>query len=389
MANPSQLYGRPWSEREYIIVLYSYFKNRDKPRHHLCDYVVDLAKLLGRTPGAIVMRMENYASVDPDDNAKGLINISALGQQVFKFWHDKPDSLRDCAELLIRDSQHAGLPDLFDPDPVKVPRAFGKYELLDLLGSGGFGSVYSCINSEDQKAYAMKIISADKVSDSEMLSRFRREIRALKSLEHPNVVKIHEDNLDEERNFPAFVMDLGKCTLGQYLEEKLVHVTDRHVRPRLPEAEAIEIMEAAIDAVRSLHTNSPKVLHRDIKPDNLLRMGNNRWALADFSLAKFAAGAVVTTTFATLSHKGWGTDGYSAPEQWQDFKRTDERADIYSLGVLVWELFSPSWPPLDRDSLQLPPLLQKLVLKATERDRSRRHISIEDFGKEFKQAVAT
>ena len=61
------------------------------------------------------MRMENYASIDPDDEAKGLINISALGEQVFKFWHDKPDSLRDCAELLIRDSQHLGMPDLVRP----------------------------------------------------------------------------------------------------------------------------------------------------------------------------------------------------------------------------------------------------------------------------------
>ena len=128
-----------------------------------------------------------------------------------------------------------------------------------------------------------------------------------------------------------------------------------------------------------------------IKPDNLLQMANNRWALADFSLAKFAAGAVVTTTFATLSHKGWGTDGYSAPEQWQDFKRTDERADIYSLGVLLWELFGPSWPPQppDRDSLQLSPALQKLVLKATERDRSKRHSSVEHFEQEFREAFRT
>lgn len=391
MANPSQLYGRPWSEREYIIVLYSYIHNRGEPRHHLCDYICDLANLLGRTPGAIVMRMENYASIDPQESAnrKGLVNLSALGRQVFENWHNKPESLKDCAEMLIRDSQQSGMPDLFDPDPVKVPRAFGKYELLDLLGAGGFGSVYSCINSDDQKPYAMKIIHAEKVTDPEMLGRFRREIRALKSLVHPNVVRVHEDNLDEERNFPAFIMDLGECTLGAYLEKTLAGSTSRLLRPLLPQDEAVEIMKAAIDAIAALHGNTPKVIHRDVKPDNILRMPNRTWALADFSLAKFTAAAIVTTTFVTLSHKGWGTDGYSAPEQWQDFKRTDERADIYSLGVLTWELFSPSWPPLDRHCLQLSERLEALVLKATNRDREERHASVNEFHADFLQALSS
>jgi hypothetical protein len=69
MSKPSDLYVRPWSEREYIIVLHSYMANRNGPRHHLCDYVKEIAGVIGRTPGAVVMRMENYASLDPAETA--------------------------------------------------------------------------------------------------------------------------------------------------------------------------------------------------------------------------------------------------------------------------------------------------------------------------------
>lgn len=390
MSKPIDLYGRPWDEQEYIIVLYSYLQNRGKPRHSSCDYIRELAQLLGRTPGAVVMRMENYSSIDPQENGnrKGLVNLSALGQRVFDDWINKPDNLKDCAEMLLRDSRRTAMPDLFEPDPVKVPQAFGKYELLDLLGNGGFGSVYSCINSENQKPYAMKIIHADKVNDPEMLGRFRREIRALKAFNHPNVIQIHEENLDDERHFPAFIMDLADCTLGNYIEHTLADAPRDNLRPLLPKVEATNVLLSVLDAVGALHENSPRVLHRDIKPDNILKMPDGRWALADFSLAKFISTALITATFVTQSHRSWGSDSYTAPEQWQDFKNTDERADIYSLGVLTWELFSPSWPPFSHGHLLLPSELEAVVKKATERKREMRYPSIEIFRKELKAALS-
>lgn len=338
------------------------------------------------------MRMENYASIDPFETEvrKGLVNISALGRAVFEKWAEKRESLQDCAELLIRDSARSSLPDLFEPDLVKVPKAFGKYELLDALGEGGFGSVFSCINSTNSEAYAMKIIHAERVTDPEMLSRFRREIRALRSVQHDNVIRIHDDNLSSEKNFPAFIMDLAKCTLGDYLEKVLADAPRDTLRPLLPKTEAVQILTATIAAVVALHRNEPRILHRDIKPANILRMADGIWKLADFSLAKFASAALVTTTFSTLSRQqGWGTDSYTAPEQWRDFKNTDERADIYSLGVLVWELLSPSWPPFDRSCLHLPAEVECLVLKATERERDKRHASIEEFRDAFFAAVQT
>src|SRR4051812_29443985 len=101
MAKPSDLYGRPWSEPEYVIVLHYYIANLGSPRHHLSDYVKDAAAIIGRTPAAVVMRMENYASLDPREKGSriGLVNISQLGRKVFDEWYSKKEGLRACAEL--------------------------------------------------------------------------------------------------------------------------------------------------------------------------------------------------------------------------------------------------------------------------------------------------
>lgn len=389
MPKPSDIYGKPWSEREYIIVLHNYMLHRDEPRHHLRDYVKDIANMLGRSVGAVVMRMENYASLDPEEtqHRKGLVNISALGRKVFSDWFPKEEALRACAEVLIRDTRAADQPSLFDPEPVRLPWAFGKYDLLDPIGDGAFGSVYSCVNSDDQKVYAMKIIKTDKIADFEVLGRFRREIKALKALSHPNVIAIHEDNLDEQHDFPAFIMDLAESSLSEFLEKRLGGVPAGTNRPTLPQAETVAILKSVINAVQTLHENKPPLIHRDLNPNNILRMSDGRWVLADFSLAKFLPTAVVTTTFATASHQGWGTDTYTAPEQWQDFKRTDQRADVYSLGVLIWEMLSPSWPPFDRSCLMLPKAIEAVVLKATERSRDLRHPSVQQLWDDFHKAL--
>jgi len=390
MSKPIELYGKPWSERDYLIVLHYYLSNRGNPRHHLSPYIKAAAAIIGRTPAAVVMRMENYASLDPHESVQrvGLINISRLGEKVFNEWHDKEESLRECALVFIRDIAANNTPTLFDPDPVRLPIAFGKYELLDPIGAGGFGSVYSCLDSQTGAVYALKIIKTGFVDDNETVSRFRREIKALKAISHPHIIKIHEDNLDKTPDYPAFVMDLAQSSLIDYLEDKLAGTRDGDNRPLLPESEAAHILFSVIDGVKALHKHEPPVIHRDIKPDNILHLVDGSWALADFGLTKFLPRATVTSTFATASKQGWGTHGYGAPEQFQDFKLTDERADIYSLGVLTWELLSPSWPPFDRAYTLLPKALEDLVVKATSRDRTDRHQTLEEFERELRAALA-
>jgi hypothetical protein len=117
MSKPGEIYGRYWSEAEFIIVLHLYLKNKGRPRHHLCEWVIDAARLLGRTPGAVVMRMENYASLDPEENGsrKGLVNITEFGARIFREWAQKPAALSDCAEVLIREMEASHRPSLFEP----------------------------------------------------------------------------------------------------------------------------------------------------------------------------------------------------------------------------------------------------------------------------------
>jgi hypothetical protein len=386
MSKPGEIYGRPWSEREYIIVLYYYLLHRNES-NYAQNYAQEIAELLGRTPGAVEMRLENYASLDPDVYRAGLKNVGPIGTRVFTDWFNRPDNLRACAEVLIREARTASQPTLFDPEPVRIPKAFGKYELLDSLGDGAFGAVYSCINVENQKRYALKIIKTDSLGDSEIVARFRREIKTLKAMRHPNIIRIHEDNLDDTPHFPAFVMDLANCSLTSHLETKLAGLSTGNQRPLLPCDEAAKILGAVLDGVEALHCHEPPVIHRDIKPDNILQLPTGEWVLADFSLAKFLPRAVVTTTFATASRQAWGTHGYSAPEQFQDFRLANQQADVYSLGVLLWELFSPSWPPFDRTCTLLSPSLEQVVLLATDRNREKRYLNIAEFRKGLNDAL--
>lgn len=383
MSREVELYGRPWSEREYIVALDTYINTRGQPRHENSAAIRDLANVLGRTPASIYMRMENFASVDPAESPrrKGLAKVGQKCRKIFDEWVARPDHLASCADVLRRDaeaSRSLGLA-LFEPDPVSIPKAFDKYELLDLVGRGSFGVVYSCIHAETREVGALKILNM-KVGDDETSHRFIREIRALRSVRSPCVIRMLHDNLDSEKEFPAFVMDLAECSLTEYANS---HATNS--KPLLSNDESVVIMRAMIEAVRALHGQRPTVIHRDLNPNNILRLPDGRWVLADFGLAKFIGTAAFTTSFATRTQAGVGTGYYGAPEQYRDFKRTDERTDVYALGVLLWELFTTGWPPPERQGLSVP--FAEVFARATAREPDGRYASVEEFATAFEFAV--
>jgi hypothetical protein len=389
MPTAGELYGRPWSEREHIIALHYYFLHENEPRHSACDHIQSLARLLGRTPGAVLMRLENYSSIDPSLEGKrvGLAHINALGRRVFDEWHLKRDALKLCAEAFIRDQKAEVMPSLFDPTPVRIPRAFDRYELVDHIGTGGSGTVFSCIEVNTQQLFAIKIIQADKLYDDETLHRFRREIRALKSREHQNIIRLHEDNLDSERHFPAYVMDFGSHWLTSYADQTARQQMTRN-RPVLSPTLAKQILDSVFDAVHSLHTSNPRLIHRDINPNNVLRLRNGVWVLADFGLAKFITSAPFSTSFKTTTQRGWGTEFYTAPEQYHSFLNVDERTDVYSLGMLIWELFTTTGPPPDREHHGLSDSLAQVYKQATHRDLAARFQSVADLRSAFETAFA-
>lgn len=388
MTTPEHLYGRPWSEPEYLMVLDYYFKHHDEPRHEGTPFVRELCRTLGRTVSSILMRMENYASIDPSvkETRVGLIHINEVGRRLFEKWNDQRDALGLTAGVLIRQAEQRDVPTLFNPSPIRIPKAFDRYELGDQLGGGASAAVFSCIDTETGNEFAIKIIHSHIVQDAEMFHRFLREIRALKSISHRNVIALHQDNLESERNFPAFVMDLATHSLTGYLEEMRRRQNTRK-RPILHFTESEAIIHSAMDAVEALHENRPKLIHRDINPNNLLRLPDGRWVLADFGLAKFLSTAPVSTSFQTTTHRGWGTMWYTAPEQYDDFMNSTEQTDVYSLGMLIWELFSTAAPPPSDRDLGLPEKLAGLHLRATDRDPKQRHSGINELRREFVKAL--
>jgi serine/threonine-protein kinase len=330
--------------------------------------------------------MENYASIDPtvQETRVGLMHMTEFGRRIFEKWKDQREALALTAGVLIRQAEQKDVPDLFNPSPIKIPKAFGRYELVDQLGEGTSGLVFSCIDTESGKAFAIKIIHSHIVQDAEIFHRFLREIHALKAVTHRNVIALHQDNLDTERNFPAFIMDLATHSLTGYLEE-VRHGQSERKRPILHFTESESIIKAAMESVEALHQNRPKLIHRDINPNNLLRLPDGHWVLADFGLAKFLSTAPVSTSFRTKTHRGWGTMWYTAPEQYDDFMNATERSDIYSLGILIWELFTTTGPPPTDQGLS--ERLARLYRKATARDPNQRHRSVDELRSDFVMAM--
>lgn len=374
-----ELYGKPWTKREYLIVLNAYFLNVGEPRHVGVAYVQKVAQIIGRTPASVVMRLENFASLDTSvsDFRSGLTHINSLGKRLFAEYVSKKDALKELASFLVQENREKAEPTLFEPNPIQLPRAFQKYELMDGLGEGGSGAVFSCVEANSGQRFAIKIIRTDRIYDTESLSRFRREIRVLKSIRHHNVIQLHDDNLDSQRDFPAYVMDFAQCSLASLLHERGSSGT------RLSPDEAYEAVTSVMNGIEALHNNSPAIIHRDINPHNVLKLTNGSWVLADFGLAKFTSTMPVSTGFQTCTQRGPGTAWYAAPEQYRNFLETDVRTDIYGVGMLLWEVFSTSSPPPSKEDHGLPDSLLAIFLKATQRNPDLRYTNIADMKAAF------
>lgn len=394
MAEASELYGREWREFDFAITFDAYLNRRTDRWDVRTPQVAELATFLGRTPASVLMRMQNFASIDPMvSGRRGLNRCGVRCKQFFQRWVDDQTGLRKCVELLRRDHD-AAIPGLFSPTDISLPAAFnGKYELYDLIGEGGFAWVMQCIERSTGHPFAMKILKSDLVRDEDAFARFRREIRILRDIKHAGIIDIFDDNLDDEKDRPAFVMELGTNSLQQYIADRRdpdIEPSPSAVPPFVDRSIAVEIMRDILDAAQAMHSHCDRLIHRDISPQNILLRSNDRWILSDFGLAKFLKNParLLTTSFTTASNQhGWGKDWYTAPEQWKSFRDVDERADIYAIGVLIWDLFSDEYRPIRRDKPGLPEPLDGVFLHAYEHERVDRYGSIAELRSEFEKAI--
>jgi predicted Ser/Thr protein kinase len=255
-----------------------------------------------------------------------------------------------------------GLAGFTPPAAAELAELFPQFESLELLGRGGMGAVYKARQTSLDRFVALKILPAEANEDPAFGERFQREARALAQLNHPNIVGVH---------------DFGQAGAYAYLVMEFVDGANLRQLQRgghLSPQEALAIVPQICEALQFAHDRG--IVHRDIKPENILIDTQGRVKIADFGLAKMMrleAGAPDLT----LTRHAIGTPQYMAPEQIEKPETVDHRADIYSLGVVFYEMLTGELPigrfssPSQR--VEVDVRLDEVVLKALEKDPSLRY----------------
>jgi tRNA A-37 threonylcarbamoyl transferase component Bud32 len=248
------------------------------------------------------------------------------------------------------------------PSLEEVARHFPQLEILALLGRGGMGIVYKARQKHLDRVVALKVLAPEISRDRSFAERFAREARALARLNHPNIVSIFDSG--ETDGLFYFVMEFVDGTnLRQSLQAK-------QISPR----EALAIVPVICDALQYAHDMG--IVHRDIKPENVLLDKKGRVKIADFGLAKLVS---PTTPDVALTQTGlmMGTPKYMAPEQMDRPAEVDHRADIYSLGVVFYEMLTGELPlgrfALPSQRVQVDVRLDEVVLRTLEQKPERRY----------------
>jgi len=209
-----------------------------------------------------------------------------------------------------------------------VQRSFPDLELHELIGTGGMGRVYKARQPSVERWIALKILSPDRAQDPEWIERFTREARALARLNHPHIVQVHGFGAEPQ---PHLIMEfVDGVNLRQAMQAG-----------GLSAREALVIVPKLCDALHYAHEHG--VLHRDIKPENILIDTEGRVKIVDFGLAELRDENAVPFTL-TQSGAKLGTLAYMAPEQIEKPAEVDHRADIYSLGVVFYEMLTGELP---------------------------------------------
>ena len=209
-----------------------------------------------------------------------------------------------------------------------------RYKIEDLLGQGGMSAVYRATDSNLRRVVAVKMIHPHLSSDPDFVRRFEEEATAVAQLRHPNIIQVYDYNHDGETYYMVLEFVPGE-TLQNHL--KRLNNSDR----RMPLPDVIDTAVSICDAID--YANERGLIHRDIKPANIMLSVHGQAILMDFGIAKIIGGQHHTATGAVI-----GTALYMSPEQIRG-QQLDQRSDIYSLGVTLFEMVSGR-PPFEADS---------------------------------------
>ncbi len=253
-----------------------------------------------------------------------------------------------------------------------VQKCFPNLEVIGLLGRGGMGVVYKARQPQLDRFVALKLLPDEAGRDPAFAERFSREARALARLNHPNIVGVYDFG-QAGGHFYLMMEFVDGMTLRQL----------EHSRKLAPE-EALAIAPRICEALQYAHDEG--VVHRDIKPGNILVDKKGRVKIADFGLAKLL-GQESPDFSLTGEHAVMGTPHYMAPEQMMSSKTVDHRADIYSLGVVVYEMLTGELPvgrfAAPSKKVRIDVRLDEVVLKALESDPELRFQRVSDVKSEL------
>jgi tRNA A-37 threonylcarbamoyl transferase component Bud32 len=284
---------------------------------------------------------------------------------------DAPAGL--CPECLLKQSLEAKESRLADstagfetgfvaPAPAELAGHFPQLEILEFIGKGGMGAVYKARQKQLDRIVALKVLPPEVGRDPAFAERFGREARALAQLNHQNIVDVY---------------DFGSVDGLYYLTMEYVDGTNLRELIRgdkLAPEQALAIVPQICEALQFAHDEA--IVHRDIKPENILVNRRGQVKIADFGLARLLDASPEGATL-TGTRQVMGTPHYMAPEQMQGSHEVDHRADIYSLGVVFYEMLTGQLPigrfePPSR-RVQVDVRLDEVVLRTLESDPQRRY----------------
>jgi serine/threonine-protein kinase len=255
----------------------------------------------------------------------------------------------------------------------------GDYEVLEVLGTGGMGRVYKVRNVISDRVEAMKVVLPDLEGDAELADRFMREIKVQASLDHPNIAALHT----------ALRLDNQLLMLMEYVEGVTIETVLRS--GRIPIDKAIDYTAQVLSALSYAHARG--VIHRDLKPGNMIVTPSGVVKLMDFGIARMAADRKLTQVGRAV-----GSLYYMSPEQINGAVDLDPRSDLYSLGISLYEMVTGARPfqgdseysimaahletnpppPIQVDP-NLPPALSEIILMSLEKDPAQRFQSADAF----------
>lgn len=254
----------------------------------------------------------------------------------------------------------------------------GRYEIQELIGVGGMATVYRAIDTKNKRDVAIKILKDEFLKNSEFIRRFKNESKAISVLSHPNIVKVYDVSFGDVIKY--IVMEyIDGITLKEYLEQQ---------NNKIEWKMAVYFTAQILKAMQHAHENG--IIHRDVKPQNIMLLQDGTIKVTDFGIARFS-----NTETKTMTDKAIGSVHYIAPEQARG-DRTDGKSDVYSIGVMLYEMLTGKLP-FEADSAvsvaikqlqedpkppreinpDIPKGLEEITLKAMRKEPTQRYTTAE------------